>query len=437
MAPPRMTHGLRQTAAPSLDQRLSLRLLGLSAIDLEAYVREQVESNPFLEARAAEGGASARNLAPDVADNSASTLLGRLAAQLPRLGLSRAEVGIARRLFEELDEDGYMRADLSEFAREAGVSEADALRVLSRLQELEPCGVFARDLAECLALQLRARGHLDPIAACVLRHLPLLARRDFAALAQVCSASEEDIRDVAAEVRTLAPRPGALFSHEQAPVRIADVIIRPAAGGRWDVALNAEAYPAIAVDRRYFEGLRSTISHPKDLAFAAQAFRDALSLQRAVLRRSATLFAVATELAARQSAFLLHGPAALAPLDERSVADALGVHASTVSRTVVNKWVSGPRGIFAMRAFFSGALNSSDPAAPISTHAVRHRIGLMIGSETDPRQVLSDQAIVVELRKSGIEIARRTVMKYREAMGYASSHQRRRRLAGAEHQARR
>lgn len=332
---------------------------------------------------------------------------------------------IARELTENLDDDGYMRADLDEIAERLGASRNEVAAVLSACQGFEPAGLFARDLAQCLALQLAQRNRLDPAMAALLENLDLLARRDFVSLRRICGVEQDDLLDMLAEIRALDPRPGTRFSGGNTDAIVADVEVRAVADGSWTVELNPETLPRVLVDQIYFS---QVVGHAKDQAekdFLSECLQNANWLTRSLDQRAKTILKVATEIVRQQDAFLTHGVRHLRPLNLRTVADAIGMHESTVSRVTANKYMLTPRGVFELRYFFTASIAAAGGGEAHSSEAVRDRIREMIDGEK-PADVLSDDAIVDMLRKSGVDIARRTVAKYREGMNIPSSVQRRR-----------
>ncbi|HHZ09598.1 MAG TPA: RNA polymerase factor sigma-54 [Rhizobiales bacterium] len=339
---------------------------------------------------------------------------------------------VARELAEALDEAGYLRADLSELAQRLGVDLEAVHGVLRICQAFDPPGLFARDLAECLALQLQARDRLDPAMKALVANLDLLARRDFAALKKICRVDEEDLVDMLAEIRRLDPRPGLAFAGGVAGTIVPDVVVRQAGDGSWAVELNAEALPRVLVDQAYLARVSSRAKSQADRDFISECLQNANWLTRSLDQRARTILKVATEIVRQQDAFLVHGVRHLRPLNLKTVAEAIGMHESTVSRVTTNKYMQTPRGIFELRYFFTAAIASAEGGDAHSSEAVRDHIRQLI--EEEQSIVLSDDAIVEILRKKGMDIARRTVAKYREGMNIPSSVQRRREkraMAGA------
>ena len=332
---------------------------------------------------------------------------------------------VARALADALDETGYLRADPDELAARLGTGPETVERVLAECQTFDPPGLFARDLAECIAIQLRARDRYDPAMQALVAHLDLLARRDFAQLRRLCGVDDDDLLDMLAEIRSLDPRPGLAFEGGIADTVVPDVVVRQAADGSWAVELNPDALPRVLVDQTYFATVSKRAASQDDRDFLAECMQNANWLTRSLDQRARTILKVATEIVRQQDAFLVHGIRHLRPLNLRAIADAIGMHESTVSRVTANKYMMTPRGVFELRYFFTVAIAAVEGGDAHSSEAVRDRIRELIDAEK-PLDVLSDDAIVDILKKNGVDIARRTVAKYREGMSIPSSVQRRR-----------
>ncbi|MDX8477360.1 RNA polymerase factor sigma-54 [Mesorhizobium sp. VK24D] len=371
------------------------------------------------------GGASSEGF--DVGEMAATTVTLRehVGEQIALAFTDPAERLIAGELADSLDEAGYLRADLDDIAARLGTDEAAVARVLAVCQSLEPAGLFARDLAECLSLQLMVRDRLDPAMKALLANLELLARRDFQTLKRICGVDEEDLLDMLAEIRALDPRPGTAFSGGASDAIVADVEVRAAADGSWAVELNPDTLPRVLVDNVYFARVSSHARDQAEKDFLSECLQNANWLTRSLDQRAKTILKVASEIVRQQDAFLVHGVRHLKPLNLRTVADAIGMHESTVSRVTANKYMLTPRGVFELRYFFTASIASAEGGEAHSSEAVRDRIKQLIDEER-PADVLSDDAIVDMLRESGVDIARRTVAKYREGMNIPSSVQRRR-----------
>lgn len=331
---------------------------------------------------------------------------------------------MAHELAEGLDEAGYMLADMDEMATRIGAERAAMEEVLAVCQTFDPPGLFARNLSECLALQLIARDRYDPAMRAMIENLELLAKRDFQALGRLCGVDSEDLADMLAEIRTLDPKPGMAFSSGTADPIVPDVVVKAANDGSWAVELNPETLPRVLVNEPYFAEV-SAHARETDRQFLSECLQSANWLTRSLDQRARTILKVASEIVRQQDAFLVHGVSHLRPLNLRTVAEAIGMHESTVSRVTVNKYMMTPRGTFELRYFFSSALASADGGDAHSSEAVRERIRHLIDNE-EPGAVLSDDALVDILNREGIDIARRTVAKYREALNIPSSVQRRR-----------
>ncbi len=332
---------------------------------------------------------------------------------------------IGHTLINEIDESGYMRADLSAVADRLGADIALVERVLGIIQTLEPAGVGARELAECLAIQLRERDRYDPAMATLLAHLDLIAKRDFAALRRLCAVDEEDLADMVREIRALNPKPGASFGNAPVQAVIPDVVVRQGPDGGWLVELNSATLPKVLVNQTYYATVAKQKKTDGDKAYLAEALQTANWLVKSLDQRARTILKVATEIVRQQDAFLAEGVQHLRPLNLKTIAEAIGMHESTVSRVTSNKYMATPRGIFELKYFFTASIANAEGGEAHSAEAVRFRIRKLIDDEP-PAGILSDDTIVKILRDSGVDIARRTVAKYREAMRIPSSVQRRR-----------
>jgi len=345
-----------------------------------------------------------------------------------QLGLAVADpmkrlVGLA--LINEIDETGYLRVDIAAIAERLAASPELVAETLRLVQSLEPTGVGARDLAECLALQLRERDRLDPAMAVLLENLDLVARRDMAQLMRLCGVDADDLVDMLQEVRRLNPKPGNAYGSAVVQPVIPDVLVHPAPDGSWLVELNSGTLPRVLVNQAYYATVAKKRRSDGDRAYLADCLQSANWLVKSLDQRARTILKVASEIVRQQDAFLAEGVEHLRPLNLKTVAEAIRMHESTVSRVTSNKYIATPRGIFEMKYFFTAAIPSAAGGEAHSAEAVRHRIRLLI--EEEPAEaILSDDTIVKLLRDSGVDIARRTVAKYREAMRIPSSVQRRR-----------
>ena len=316
-------------------------------------------------------------------------------------------------------------APISIVARLLGCSTERVERVLARLQQFDPAGVFARDLKECLALQLRDRNRLDPAMAALLDHLPLLAARNVPALVRVCRVDAADVADMICEIQSLDPKPGHAFDPPLAQPVVPDILMRAQPKGGWVVELNAETLPRVLVNNSYYARIRQATRSKTEKAYLTERLHAANWLVKALHQRAITILKVAAEIVRQQAAFFHYGVPSLRPLILRDIADAIGMHESTISRVTSNKYMATPRGLYELKYFFTSAIAASSGSGAHSAEAVRHRIRALIDDEPAD-DTLSDERIVELLRHEGVDIARRTVAKYREAMRIGSSVQRRR-----------
>ena len=369
------------------------------------------------------GGIDDRTLEAVVAEE--KSLATHLSDQL---GLALADPHlrmIGHVLINELDEDGYLRLDPAAIASRLGAPLHEVETVLALIQGLEPVGVGARDLAECMAIQLRDRDRYDPAMAALVSRLELVARRDLPALRRLCGVDDEDLSEMLAELRSLDPRPGRAFGAAPVQTLVADVIVRPAPDGGWIVELNSATLPRVLINRTYLAAVSGKRQRDGEKTYIADCLQSANWLVKSLDQRARTILKVATEIVRQQDAFLAEGVQHLRPLNLKTVADAISMHESTVSRVTSNKYMATSRGIFELKYFFTAAISAADGGEAHSAEAVRHRIRRLIDDEA-PEAILSDDVIVKTLRDSGIDIARRTVAKYREAMRIPSSVERRR-----------
>jgi RNA polymerase sigma-54 factor len=353
------------------------------------------------------------------------TLGDHLAEQLAVAFAAPAQRMIGQYLIDLVDDAGYLPGDLGQAAERLGASQAEVETVLATLQTFDPPGICARNLSECLAIQLREFNRYDPAMQALVENLDLLAKRDIASLRKLCGVDDEDITDMIGEIRRLDPKPGLKFGASRAQTMVPDVYVRPGPDGGWHVELNSDTLPRVLVNQIYYTELSKTIRKDGDKSYFTDCLQNATWLVRALDQRARTILKVATEIVRQQDGFFTHGVAHLRPLNLKAVADAIQMHESTVSRVTANKYMATNRGSFELKYFFTASIASADGGEAHSAEAVRHHIKLLIDAES-PAAILSDDTIVERLRASGIDIARRTVAKYREAMRIPSSVQRRR-----------
>ncbi len=354
-----------------------------------------------------------------------TTLMDWLREQLAVAISDPARRMIGQYLIDLVDEAGYLAGDLDAAAEKLGSGTAEVEAVLGILQTFDPPGVFARDLAECLAIQLRELDRFDPAMQALVARLDLVARRDFATLKKICGVGDEDLADMIAEVRNLNPKPGLAFGSTPVQPIVPDVFVRPAPNGAWLVELNADTLPKVLVNQKYYAEVSAGSRRDNEKSYLAECLQSATWLVRALDQRARTILKVSNEIVRQQDAFFAHGVQHLRPLNLKTVAEAISMHESTVSRVTANKYMATSRGIFELKYFFTSAIAAAHGGEAHSAEAVRHRIRQLIDAE-NAADVLSDDTIVDKLREAGIDIARRTVAKYREAMRIPSSVQRRR-----------
>jgi RNA polymerase sigma-54 factor len=353
------------------------------------------------------------------------TLAAHLAEQMTLAISDPAGRLIGQYLINMVDEAGYLTGDLDTVADKLGAPRAGVEAVLAILQTLDPPGVCARNLTECLAIQLRDRDRFDPTMRTLVQHLDLLAKRDLAALRRLCGVDDEDLADMIAEIRNLNPKPGLAFGSTMVQPIVPDVYVRAASDGTWQVELNSDTLPKVLINQRYYTQVSKNTHSVSDKSYIADCLQTATWLVRALDQRAKTILKVSSEIVRQQDAFFANGVQHLRPLNLKTVADAIGMHESTVSRVTANKYMATTRGIFELKYFFTSSIASAHGGEAHSAEAVRHRIRQLIDAEP-AADVLSDDTIVDKLREAGIDIARRTVAKYREAMRIPSSVQRRR-----------
>jgi RNA polymerase sigma-54 factor len=469
---------------PQLQQ--AIRLLALSNLEVESFIAEEIEKNPLLEAAPDEapaeppaGEAVERDAADeligegeaaldiDPADenlfqDSASDRAGldgslgldgigggggeggegpdfdsfaggsvslheHLLAQAGER-LSGTDLVIARAIIEQIEETGYFCVSLLDTAQRLGVPLADAERVLAIVQTFDPAGVGARSLSECLALQAKEADRYDPAMARLIANLDYLAKGNLAALRRICGVDEEDLADMIRELRAYDPKPGCKFAQgERIEGVVPDVFVARRAQG-WAIELNGATLPRLLVNRSYYTELSGGVQDKRSKAWLSECLASANWLMKALDQRARTIIKVATEIVKQQDGFFRHGVSHLRPLTLRQVAEAIGMHESTVSRVTSNKYLACERGLFEMKYFFTSGIQSADGGDAASSEAVKSHIKALIAAES-ASAILSDDQLVDMLRARGFDIARRTVAKYREAIGLGSSVQRRRQKA--------
>ncbi|MCP5362156.1 MAG: RNA polymerase factor sigma-54 [Hyphomicrobiales bacterium] len=331
---------------------------------------------------------------------------------------------IALHLVDMLDENGYVHIEYDAITSRLECSYEDVDETLETLQHCDPTGVFARSLAECLKLQLQERGVFNPVLEILLDRLELVAARDYPVLAKLCGVTESDVAEYCSLLRTLNPRPGGDFATEVVQPLIPDVYVRRR-NREWAVELNTETLPRVLVNREYYAEIKGRARSGEDKQYVSTQINSANWLTKALHQRAETLTKVAAAMVEQQRAFLEQGIYFLKPMTLAQIAEKVGVHESTVGRVTTNKYIATPRGIYEMKYFFASGLAASQNEEGVSSISVKHMIQEMIESET-PDDILSDDKLASMLKIRGVDVARRTVAKYREGLGIPTSSERKR-----------
>lgn len=423
------------TDRASLESSLGTELV--NSFDEDRVASPEVRGEGLTEAglsSASWSGASGSGTEAGEANNLEAYLAAKLSLKdhlLEQLPLAVADPGarlIGHAIIDGIDESGYLTDTVEDIADRLGAPVAKVNRVLAAIQTMDPSGVGARNLAECLSIQLRDKDRFDPAMSALIAHLDLVARRDVAGLKRVCGVDEDDVLEMIAEIRRLDPKPGRAFGSSPIQPVIPDVLVRPAPDGSWMVELNTEVLPRLLVNQTYAARISRGKGSEADRNFISGCLQTANWLTKSLEQRARTILKVSSEIVRQQDAFFAYGVEHLRPLNLKAIAEATGMHESTVSRVTSNKYLSSPRGLFELKYFFTASIASNSGGDAHSAESVRFRIKQMIERET-ANEILSDDAIVEKLRESNIDIARRTVAKYRESMRIPSSVERRRQKA--------
>ncbi len=381
-----------------------------------------------------EGGGTGGGEGPDIDERAGAglTLAEHLHAQIGATCSDPQRLFVARWLINQLDEAGYLAIPLSEVAETLGLGAAEVASALGLVQSLDPTGVGARSLAECLELQAKEADRYDPCMARLIDNLDLVARGEFARLKRLCRVDDEDFADMLGELRAYDPKPGLRFGGGSAEIVVPDVLVREAVqqdgATGWDIMLNPATVPRLVVNRAYYVEMRHACLAKDAKAWLGEKLADANWLIKALDQRQKTILKVSAEIVRQQEGFFRGGVSQLKPLTLRAVAEAIAMHESTVSRVTSNKYLHCALGTFELKYFFTSGVGSSEGDGAASAEAVKAAIRQLIEAE-DPAAVLSDDTLVDLLKGRGFDLARRTVAKYREAIGLGSSVQRRRRKA--------
>lgn len=431
---------VRQTRALAMTAQLrqAIGLLQFNNAELSRFLARETQRNPLIEVRLgqarsgersgqdrpgnvavpADGTAAAGRDAQDTLPATSSSLQEHVATQIGLNIHSPEERQIAQAFLEALEPYGWLGAPVSDIAADRDCSEEEAENVLRILQGFEPAGIFARSLGECLRLQAEDQGHLDGVMECLLDRLDLVAEGRTEDLATACGCSTEDVAQRVETLKHFDPKPGASFDADVQPIRAPDLLLRKAADG-WSVELNATTLPEIIVHED-----RVADTEQRD-AFVAEALANARGLKRAIEQRNANTLAVAAEIIRRQEAYLNEESRHVAPLSLKDVAKAVSLHESTVSRVTAGMTIDTPHGLMDLRRFFSRGISGGSGAGGVAITAIKERIAEMIRAEPRNRP-MSDEDIGATMRHEGMDIQRRTVAKYRKALGIPTSVKRRR-----------
>ena len=444
---------------PQLQQ--AIKLLQLNNVEISEMVEEELEKNPLLEKQEADpsdvketeaeptqhdkteddfdagsamadmgsGGNTGFDKLDNAFENSISredTLRDHLIEQVHMTFDEPRDQMIGVLLVDQLDEAGYLRNDLDELAEQFGCKTERLENLLKQMKQFDPTGIFAKDLEECLALQLEEQGKLDKPTKILLENLNLLADHDHEKLASLCAVNTTYLKDMIEDVKSLNPKPAGDFDHIVVQTAIPDVLMKripKTQGGGWRVELNHETLPKVLVNNDYYKEVAKGAVQKKDKEYLSNQLSSANWLVRSLDQRAQTILKVASEIVEQQDAFFNFGIEFLKPLTLKDIAEEIDMHESTVSRVKNNKFIGTPRGLFELSFFFSTALVSEEGVSH-SAESIRSRIKILIDEE-DPKKILSDDKLVDLLKEEGVDIARRTVAKYREALHIPSSVQRR------------
>ena len=335
---------------------------------------------------------------------------------------------IGAHLIEMVDETGYFLGDSSDIADILNCSQTQIDDTLEKLQHFEPAGVFARNLSECLRFQLRDKNRLDPAMDALLENLELLAQHKINDLKKLCNVDDEDIAEMVLEIRALDPKPGLIFELNIEQAIAPDVLLKARPDGSWLVELNPDNLPRVLINNTYYANVSKKHLPKSDKDFLNDCAQSANWLVKSLHQRATTIIKVASEIVLQQDAFFRFGVQHLKPLVLRDVAEAISMHESTISRVTNNKYISTPRGMLELKYFFTSSIASAGGGEAYSAEAVKFKIKSLIDEEVAGK-ILSDDKIVEILQNLGMDIARRTVAKYRDALKIPSSVQRRRQKA--------
>ncbi len=450
---------IRQGQNLVMTQKLqqAIKLLQMSSLELETFVENELEENPFLEREddrlnEMEDGPEKEyenilddeygNESWDKADkdnnfdasdsnwlektvSKGETLREHIQTQINSTFTDASHLLIAFTLLENLEPNGYFITCTHEISQNIGASHDIVVNILEKMQEFTPCGIFARNIKECLSLQLKDINRFDPIIAILLDNLELLAKKEHAKLKKLCGVDDEDLKDMIEDIKALNPYPSSEWEFIPSPPIVPEVFVKKDKIGRWSVEINQETLPRVLINQQYFRSVKNNIKSKQDRQFTKERLSSASWLIKAIHQRNSTILNVSEEIVRIQQDFFDKGIEAIKPMGLKDIAASLGVHESTISRVTTNKYLSCPRGIYELKYFFSSALSQTKSSENTSSQAVKHKIKTYIDSESSDG-VLSDEDLAILLKNDGINVARRTVAKYREGLGIPTSAQRKR-----------
>lgn len=422
-----MVQQQNQTLIMNQEMRQAIAILQLSGIELTSYIEQQVESNPLLSIdhlwRKKKSNVSTNpSSLIETVSRSTQTLETTLLEQLSFVPLTLRKEQIARYIIGSLDSDGYLREDLQQIAEQHSCTLQEVEEVLAIIQSFEPAGVAARNLQECLLLQLKAKGKWSNLAErIVTHHLIELAERKFVWLAEQYEVSVDDIVALLAAIEQLNPRPGAEYDESDVTYIIPDLFLTYE-NGVIHIVVNEQMYPHLEIDMSYVHEVQQQVKDKQVQHYIREHLRSARWLIRSIEQRKATILKVAEAIFQVQKDFLQYGEEALHPLTLSDIANMIQMHESTVSRATKHKYVQTPKGLFELKSFFIHKLQTKQGV--ITPYRIKQKIAQFIQQEQS-NAPLSDQQIANLLQQEGIHISRRTVMKYREELSIPSSSKRR------------
>ncbi len=444
-----LRHGQNLVMTQKLQQ--AIKLLQMSSLELEQFVENSLEDNPFLEREddrlnELEESSSDSSENPleeefsqdswdkadkdnnfDESDNNwlektvsqDETLRQHISIQINSTFTQRHDLLIAFVLLDNLESNGYLLKDIEEIADKLGASYSTVLYVLERMQQFTPCGVFSRSVKECLALQLQDLNRYDIVIAKLLDNLELLAKQEMTKLKKICGVDDEDLKEMIADIKSLNPYPAVEWNFQPSPPITPEIFIKRDKLGQWFAELNQDTLPRVLINHRYFSLVKDSLKK-EDKHYKKERLSSASWLVKSLHQRATTILKVSEEIIKLQSDFFELGIEHLKPMTLKDIANSLGMHESTISRVTTNKYLSCSRGIYELKYFFSSSLTQRKASENTSSQAVKHKIKNYIEQE-DKNGVLSDEDLAILLNNDGINIARRTVAKYRESLNIPTS----------------